>query len=443
LDTTRDIRELGLGAETPRPSPRVRRMQVTALTMLVISGVVNYIDRATLAIGNPLIRHDLHLSIAEMGLLLSAFLWAYAFAQLPAGGLVDRFGPRRLLAAGVFIWSLAQIVAGMTTAFGQFVAARVVLGFGEAPQFPTGARVVRDWFNVRGRGFATGIFNCSSTLGNAIAAPLLTVLMLALGWRWMFGLMGIAGVIIAIFWFALYREPAAMGLTPAEDAYREEGDETGEAAPVTLGEWRRLLGHATTWGMIIGFFGVVYLTWVYSAWLPGYLEIQRHMSIKSAGFASAVPYVAGVIGALWGGWLTDWLVRRGLSPIDSRRVPMTISLLGMAACTVAAALVPSNALAIAFISLAMFLGYIASSAAWAMASVAAPANTTASLGAMQNFGGYVGGALAPMVTGFIVQATGSFVPALMSAAGIGVVCAIAYVLIVRRPVTAADLVAVG
>jgi sugar phosphate permease len=302
---------------------------------------------------------------------------------------------------------------------------------------------VRDWFNVRGRGFATGIFNCSSTLGNAIAAPLLTVLMLALGWRWMFGLMGIAGVIIAIFWFALYREPAAMGLTPAEDAYREEGDETGEAAPVTLGEWRRLLGHATTWGMIIGFFGVVYLTWVYSAWLPGYLEIQRHMSIKSAGFASAVPYVAGVIGALWGGWLTDWLVRRGLSPIDSRRVPMTISLLGMAACTVAAALVPSNALAIAFISLAMFLGYVASSAAWAMASVAAPANTTASLGAMQNFGGYVGGALAPMVTGFIVQATGSFVPALMSAAGIGVVCAIAYVLIVRRPVTAADLVAVG
>jgi len=443
LDTTRDIRELGLGAETPRPSPRVRRMQVTALTMLVISGVVNYIDRATLAIGNPLIRHDLHLSIAEMGLLLSAFLWAYAFAQLPAGGLVDRFGPRRLLAAGVFIWSLAQIVAGLTTAFGQFVAARVVLGFGEAPQFPTGARVVRDWFNVRGRGFATGIFNCSSTLGNAIAAPLLTVLMLALGWRWMFGLMGIAGVIIAIFWFALYREPAAMGLTPAEDAYREEGDETGEAAPVTLGEWRRLLGHATTWGMIIGFFGVVYLTWVYSAWLPGYLEIQRHMSIKSAGFASAVPYVAGVIGALWGGWLTDWLVRRGLSPIDSRRVPMTISLLGMAACTVAAALVPSNALAIAFISLAMFLGYIASSAAWAMASVAAPANTTASLGAMQNFGGYVGGALAPMVTGFIVQATGSFVPALMSAAGIGVVCAIAYVLIVRRPVTAADLVAGG
>ncbi len=443
MDTAREIRDLGATHIAPRATPRVRRMQVIALTLLVLSGVVNYIDRATLAIGNPLIRRDLHLSIAQMGLLLSAFLWAYAFAQLPAGGLIDRFGPRRLLAAGVFIWSAAQALAGLTTAFGQFVFARVILGFGEAPQFPTGARVVRDWFNVRARGTATGVFNCSSTLGSAIAAPLLTVLMLALGWRWMFGLMGIAGIIIAAVWFALYREPEGMRLTRAEEEYRREGDETGEAARVTLGEWRRLLGHATTWGMIIGFFGVVYLTWVYTAWLPGYLEIQRHMSIRSAGFATAIPFVAGVIGALLGGWLTDWLVRRGLSPIDSRRYPLTLSLLGMAACTVAAALVPSNALALAFISLAMFLGYIASSSAWAMASVAAPANTTASLGAMQNFGGYVGGALAPMVTGFIVQASGSFVPALMTAAGIGVVCAIAYVIIVRRPVTAADLMAGG
>lgn len=163
------------------------------------------------------------------------------------------------------------------------------------------------------------------------------------------------------------------------------------------------------------------------------------MTIKSAGFAAAAPFVAGVIGGLFGGWPTDWLMARGLSPINSRRAPMTISLLGMAGCTVAAALVASNALAVAFISAAMFLGYIASSAAWAMASVAAPANTTASLGAMQNFGGYLGGALAPMITGFIVQSTGSFVPALMTAAGIGVACAVGYFAIIRHPITAADL----
>jgi MFS family permease len=439
MDATPDLTTLSDTRSPRRASSRVRGMQITALTLLVISGVVNYIDRATLAIGNPLIRADLHLSVADMGLLLSAFLWAYAFAQLPVGGLVDRFGPRRLLGFGILLWSAAQGLTGLAGSFGQFVFGRAALGLGEAPQFPTAARVVRDWFNVRGRGTATGVFNCSSTLGTAIGAPLLTAVMLAVGWRWMFGIMGIAGVVVAVLWMLLYRDATACNLTAEEDAYRKEGDETGEARRVTFGEWRRLFGCATTWGMIIGFFGVVYLTWVYTAWLPGYLEMQRHMTIRNAGFATAAPFVAGVIGGLFGGWLTDWLMARGLSPINSRRVPMTISLLGMAACTIAAAVIPSNALAVAFISAAMFLGYVASSAAWAMASVAAPANTTASLGAMQNFGGYLGGALAPMVTGFIVQATGSFVPALMTAAGIGVVCAIGYFAIIRHPITAADL----
>ena len=439
MDSGHDIDIAAVSPASQRATPRVRRMQITALTLLVTSGAVNYVDRATLAIGNPLIRADLHLSIADMGLLLSAFLWAYAFAQLPAGGLVDRFGPRRLLGAGILLWSLAQGLTGLCANFGQFVFGRAILGLGEAPQFPTGARVVRDWFNVRSRGLATGVFNCSSTLGTAIAAPLLTVIMLAVGWRWMFGIMGLAGVIVAISWVLLYRDPSAMTLTHEEETYRTAGDETGEAARVTFSEWRRLFGCATTWGMIIGFFGVVYLTWVYSAWLPSYLEIQRHMTITSAGLVSAVPFVAGVIGGLFGGWLTDWLMALGLSPINSRRYPMALSLLGMAGCTVAAALVASNVVAVALISAAMFLGYVASSSAWAMASVAAPANTTASLGAMQNFGGYLGGALAPTVTGFIVQASGSFVPALMTAAVIGVVCALLSVVIIRRPITAADI----
>jgi MFS family permease len=439
MDSGDSIQIAAASATVQRATPRVRRMQVTALTILVISGAVNYVDRATLAIGNPLIRNDLHLSIADMGLLLSAFLWAYAFAQLPAGGLVDRFGPRRLLGAGILLWSIAQALTGLCANFGQFVFGRAVLGLGEAPQFPTGARVVRDWFNVRGRGLATGVFNCSSTLGTAIAAPLLTVLMLGVGWRWMFGTMGLAGILVAICWVLFYRDPTTMALTPEENTYRIAGDETGEATRVTFSEWRRLFGCATTWGMIIGFFGVVYLTWVYSAWLPGYLEMERHMTIRSAGFASAVPFAAGVIGGLFGGWLTDWLMALGLSPINSRRYPMALSLLGMAACTVAAALVESNTLAVVLISAAMFLGYVASSSAWAMASVAAPANTTASLGAMQNFGGYLGGALAPTVTGFIVQASGSFVPALMTAAAIAVVCAFLCFAIIRRPITAADI----
>src|ERR1700754_2738574 len=205
-------------------TPRVKLIQRLALALLVIAGVVNYIDRATLAVANPLIREELGLSIADMGYLLSAFLWAYAFAQLPTGAMVDRLGPRILLTMGLSLWSLAQLLGGLVQNFGQFFGARILLGIGEAPQFPTCARVVRDWFNQRDRGLATGIFNCASSLGTAIAIPLLTFLMLTFGWRMMFVIMGIAGLIVATVWYLVYRNPSEMTLTPQENAYRTQGD---------------------------------------------------------------------------------------------------------------------------------------------------------------------------------------------------------------------------
>ncbi len=420
-------------------TPRVRAIQRTALAMLVLAGVVNYIDRATLAVANPLIREDLHLSIADMGYLLSAFLWAYAFAQLPTGAMVDKLGPRLLLTLGLSLWSFAQLLGGLVQSFGQFFAARVLLGVGEAPQFPTGARVARDWFNPRDRGLATGIFNCASTLGTAIAVPLLTALMLGFGWRWMFGVMGVAGLFVAALWYAVYRNPEQVALTAEENVYRTQGDPPGQRTRVTFAEWKQLFRFRTTWGMIGGYFGCIYLTWIYTAWLPGYLEIQRHMSVKGTGIYASIPFAWGVVGGVLGGYLADVLVRRGVSPMGSRKYPAALALLGTAACTVAAAYVESNALAIAFISASLFLVYVTSTCAWALSSVGAPTNCTASIGAMQNFGGYLGGALAPTVTGLIVQNTGSFVPALVVGAVIGVASAASYAFVVKDPITAADL----
>lgn len=421
------------------PTPRVRAIQRTALGMLVLAGVINYVDRATLSVANPAVRADLGLSVREMGWLLSAFLWAYAFAQLPVGALVDRLGPRRLLGAGLAVWSAAQGLAGLVRGFGQFYAARLLLGLGEAPQFPTGARVTRDWFSARHRGIATGIFNCASSLGTAISMPLLTFLMLWVGWRGMFMLMGAAGLAVAILWYAVYRDPAQCGLTAEEDAYRHDGDPPDRTARLGFAEWRALFRYRTTWGMIGGYFGTIYLTWVYTAWLPGYLEIERHMSVRGTGFAAAVPFACGVVGSLFGGWFADWLMRRGAAPMASRQWPAAAALVGTAACTVAAALVASNALAIAFISAALFLVYVTSTCAWALSSVAVPTNCTASIGAMQNFGGYLGGALAPTVTGEILARTGSFTWALVAGAAIGVVSALSYLLVVDRAVSADDM----
>ncbi len=160
---------------TPEQAPpRVRRAQIVALTLLMVSGIVNYLDRGTLAVANPLIRKDLGLSLGEMGLLLSAFSWSYALFQLPVGGLVDRIGPRRLLGIGLIVWSLAQAAGGLVSTFGWFIVARIVLGIGESPQFPSAARVVSNWFPLRSRGKPTGIFNSASPLGTR-ARPTLPV----------------------------------------------------------------------------------------------------------------------------------------------------------------------------------------------------------------------------------------------------------------------------
>jgi sugar phosphate permease len=424
----------------PTAPATIRRRQRTALIMLVIAGTLNYLDRSTLSIANPLIRQELGLSIADMGLLLSAFLWAYAFAQLPGGALVDRIGPHRLLAAGLGLWSLAQAAAGLVASFWQFSIARVFLGLGEAPMFSSAVRVVRDWYNVRDRGLPTGIWNCTSSLGPALAPPILTALMIGFGWRWMFVTMGIVGLIVAAAWFILYRDTTEAHFTDEERHYLTEGEEPRLYTQVRLAEWLGLFRFRTTWGLAFGFFGVVYMGWLYLAWLPGYLEMQRHMSIPKTGIVAAIPFAFGVAGSIGGGWVADWLMRRGFSPINSRKIPVIIGLLGMVVFTVVAAETPSDLAAVAAISAALMFGASASGMSWALASVAAPANCTASLGAIQNFGGYLGGALAPTVTGFIVQETGSFVPALLASAAIGLVSAFAYLVVIRgEPISAVEL----
>ena len=256
----------------------------------------------------------------------------------------------------------------------------------------------------------------------------------------MFVTMGVVGVVVAAVCLLLYRDPTQAHFTDEERHYLTEGEEARTYTPVRLAEWLALFRFRTTWGLVVGFFGVVYMGWLYLAWLPGYLEIQRHMSIPKTGIVAAIPFAFGVLGSIGGGWIADWLMRRGFSQVNSRKTPIIIGLLGMVVFTVVAAETPSNTLAVAAISAALMFGASASGMSWALASVAAPGHCTASLNAIQNFGGYLGGALAPTVTGFIVQATGSFVPALLVSAVIGLVSALAYLVVIRaEPITATEL----
>jgi MFS transporter, ACS family, L-galactonate transporter len=414
-------------------SQRLKRIQVVAVAFLTVAGIVNYLDRSTLSIANHLVSEELHLSASQMGLLLSAFSLSYAFAQLPVGALLDRFGSRVMLGLGMLVWSIAQVAGGFIQTLNHFLTARVVLGVAEAPLFPAGAKVVNEWFAVRERGAPIGTFISSSTVAPMIAPPLLTVLMLAFGWRTMFVIMGVLGILVALGWYMVYRNRNEIALTEAETAHLNEGSVAQENPKgLSWAEWGALFKLRNTWGMIFGFMGVIYMVWLYLTWLPGYLERERHLSIAHTGWLVSIPYIFGTIGMLSSGLIADYLLKRGMAPIRSRKWPLCVGLVGAAAFTVPAAYTPSTTLAIVYVSLAMLFVNLSSGSAWALVSVAAPRHLVVSLGSMQNFGGYLGGSFAPLITGIVVDQTHSFVDALLISAGVAFAAALVYLFVVKE-----------
>jgi MFS family permease len=405
-------------------APRTRRLRLIAVTLLIVAGCVNYLDRSAVAVGNPSIRQDLHLSFAQMGLLLSAFAWAYGLAQIPAGLAIDRFGPRRALGVGLVVWSVAQLAAGFVGSLGQFLAARIALGLGESPMYIGGTRVCADWFAIKNRALPIGIFNSSSALAPALAPPLLTVLMLAFGWRVMFLLAGAAGLVVAIAWVLLYRAPEEAGI-PAEDIAAVHAGDGPQTEMIGLSQLAWLLKFRTSWGMFFGFFGVVYLSWMYATWLPGYLEAQRHLTIGAAGWLSSIPLAAGFLGAVAGGYFSQLLGRR-MDASAACRMPVIVGMVVAGGLTVAGALAPDTGVALGCMAGGLFAANVASSCGWALAAVVAPNDAVAGLEAVQNVGGSLGGALAPYITGAVVQYTGSFIPAFILAGVIALSSAVFY-----------------
>jgi MFS family permease len=413
-------------------SSRTRRSRNLAVTLLVVAGCVNYLDRSAVSVGSPEITRSLGFSYAAMGLLLSAFAWSYGLAQIPAGIAVDKFGARKAMGTGMVLWSLAQISAGFVSSLPQFLGARVALGFGESPMYIGGTRVCVDWFELKARALPIAIFNSSSALAPALAPPLLTALMLAFGWHAMFILAGLAGFAVTIAWVVLYRSPAEAGVAPEELARIRAGD-SPDIAHVGIRQVSWLLRFRTSWGMFLGFFGVVYVYWLFATWLPRYLETARHLSMASAGMVSAIPLAAGFIGSISGGVFSDRLGRK-VDAATACRIPAIAGLVVTGTVVIAAAHTPSTWLAVTLISLGLFAVNVSSSSGWALAAVVSPANTVATLDAVQNIGGSLGGALAPLVTGAIMQAAGSFQPAFDLASVIAFVSAACYFMMTRKPI---------
>jgi MFS family permease len=385
-------------------------MQWIAIILVTAAIALNYMDRSTLAIGNLKIRQEFGLSATAIGALGSAWALTYGFAQLPSGYLLDRIGPKILVGITMVVWSLFQAAGGLAGNYLQLMLSRIGLGATEAPCFPSATRSVSDWFDVRDRGIPSGVYTSGAYIGPTLAPPILTGVMLAFDWRVMFIVMGLAGVVAAGIWFMVYRDPRTQVLLPQDEAYLRSNREA--RASVSVREWASLFRFRAMWALMLGAFCTGYITWMYQTWLPAYLEMQQHISIAKAGFLASVPLLCAFFGALCGGYVSDKLVARGMDLIASRRLPLILGLLGSAAFTGLAAVATSAGMAITCIAVSMFCMQFGITCKWILVTAVTPQAYCASAASNQNFAGFLGGTLSPILTGFIVDVTGSFVVAL-------------------------------
>lgn len=396
------------GDEPTAPPARRSRLRWTFIAIIVMAGVINYLDRNTLSIGNTTIAADLGFNTIEMGLLLSAFSWPYAIANLPAGYLVDKFGAKRMFAWAAAGWSVVTMLTAAVRSFPLFYAARVALGVTESPFFTSGLKVADRWFAKDERSLPISIINTGSQIANAIAPPLLTFLLLTMSWQGMYLVVGAIGVVVALVWWKIYRDP-----TIQEEAEIKGADwvaareaEKADAAAHPQASWFSLLRQPTTWFMILGAFGLFYTIWVYLTWLPSYLQTSRGFSLKEIGWVASLPFIAGILGVLTGGWISSRLVARGLRTLTARKIPIVVGAVLAAASVLPVAWIESTPVVVALLTLGYFFAQVPIGVIWTLAADVAAPHQVASLGAIQNFGGFVGAAVAPVVTGIILNNTG-------------------------------------
>ena len=254
----------------------------------------------------------------------------------------------------------------------------------------------------------------SQTFGLAIAPPLLTVLMLHIGWRAMFMVLGAAGLPVALLWALLHR---SRGTTMHSEEL---------AGPPPKKVLSKLLRQRTVWGMMLGFGGINYTAWLYISWLPGYLQTERHMSLAKSGWLAAVPFLAGACGMLCSGFAVDWLARRGSRIATVHRVQLVVGMLLSAVCTLLVSRSDTNAEAVTCISFAFFFIQFAGTSGWGYVQAVSPPGYVASLGALQNFASFVIASAAPVVTGALLDSTHSFTLSFMVCAGVTLLGALSY-----------------
>lgn len=379
--------------------------------LLAIGIIVNYLDRVNLSVAVTPLQKEFNLSSGEVGIILSSFLWTYAILQLPVGVWLDKFGVKWLVRIGTFIWTIACVMTAVVSGFGLVLLSRLLLGIGEAPMFPGSSKATGYWFPIHERGLATSAFDAAAKFSTVIGAPLIAIVVTVYGWRAAFLVTAALSLIYGVLFWILYRDPSeAKNLSETEHSYIVEGGAQQEhvAPGNTLANMGFLLRQPKIWGLALGFAAYNYSFYLFLTWLPGYLQKTLHLSVLTSGWYTIIPwFVATLTDIFIGGVLVDALIKRGGDVTKVRLTLITIGmLLGLA--VIGAAFTKDATVATIWISIS--LGGLAFSApiAWSIPSLIAPKGTVGSVGSIMNFLGNVSGIAAPIVAGFVIDATKSF-----------------------------------
>ena len=433
--------------------PAIGRVRFGIIAMLFAITIVNYADRATIAIAGPVMSKDLGLSPVQMGFIFSAFGWSYVLGQIPGGWLLDRFGSKMVYFFSIFLWSIFTImqggvwVFGISTAIYALFALRFMVGVAEAPSFPGNSRIVAAWFPANERGTASAIFNSAQYFATVLFAPIMGYITVTFGWPWVFVFMGGLGILCSGVWLrVIYSPKEHPSIGAAELSYLESGgalvdmDQTASderaaraiapTGPSKATQIKQLLSNRMMIGIFLGQFCINAITYFFITWFPVYLVQQRHMSILNAGIVASIPAICGFSGGVLGGIWSDLLLRRRWSLTSARKLPIVAGML-MSMSMIACNYVDVQWMIVAIMALAFF-GKGVGALGWAVMSDTAPKQIAGLAGGLFNMFGNISSITTPIVIGYIIQATGSFNGALVFIGANALVAILSYLVIVGK-----------
>jgi MFS transporter, ACS family, hexuronate transporter len=391
--------------------PRLGNYRWRVCAMLLLATTINYIDRQVLGVLAPFLQEEIGWSEIEYGYIVTSFQAAYAIGLLSAGAIIDRLGTRIGYAIAIAIWSLAAMGHALATTAVGFAIARFALGLGEAGNFPAAIKTVAEWFPRRERALATGIFNSGSNIGAIVAPLMVPIVAAAWGWQAAFLCTGLLSAVWLTMWLLRYRAPEQHPALSAQELAHIRSD---PPEPALRLRWAQILRHRQAWAFVAAKFLTDPIWWFFLFWLPKFLHSEYGLTLLGLGLPLIVIFVLADVGSIAGGWLAGRFIKRGWSVNRARKGAMLCCALAVTPI-VFAAQADNLWLAVVLIGLATAGHQGWSANVFTLTSDMFPRPAVASVVGLGGFAGAVGGMMISTFTGFLLEATGSYVPVFMMA----------------------------